>query len=738
MGAFCGSERKILFNDGWGFAKLPLDTGYEEAQKAFFSAVSLPHDWLITQAGDLYESSTGWYTKEFPADEVTGRYILLFDGVYMDTTVYVNGRRAGEWKYGYSAFSVDISDFLKTGTNRIEVSIRHESPNSRWYSGAGIFRDVYLLHKEDAYLVPEGIYVHAEPAKTETAEIARFSGKDSLSCDLSEWKLSVSVETACRAGEEGSLALDLFLYGEEADAPLCTFSSGLLQQAQVNDAPAEAELGNIAGSGFDRVREGWQVIKTFCELTVHAPKLWSPETPECYTLSVGLRRAGEEPQGSACSSETADEEKVTVGFRHIVMSPEEGLFVNGSHTKLNGVCEHHDFGAIGAAFSEAAFRRKVITLKKMGVNAIRSTHNMPARRLLEIADEMGMFIISEAFDMWEKPKTSCDYARFFNEWEERDVASWVRRDRNHPCVILWSIGNEIYDTHAGRGTEITAMLKSQVERHDPLFNARATIGSNYMPWAGAQACADILKIAGYNYAERYYEKHRAEHPDWVIYGSETSSIVQSRGIYHFPLSCGILSDDDLQCSALGNSQTSWGAQSMERCINDDRQYPWSMGQFLWSGFDYIGEPTPYHTRSCYFGQTDTAGFPKDAYYLFKSLWNSETMIHIGVSWDWNPGQMIDVPVMTNCPAAELFVNGVSMGIRQADSRDAETCRPVWRIPFAAGTLKAVGYDSEGNAAAEAYRYSPGSGARLLLSRTRPYSMWCILPRPRRTAMRTIT
>ena len=250
---------------------------------------------------------------------------------------------------------------------------------------------------------------------------------------------------------------------------------------------------------------------------------------------------------------------------------------------------------------------------------------------------------------------------------------------------MWSIGNEIYDIHADqKGKEITQLLCDEVRIHDPLFHAYTTFGCNYMPWEGGKRCAEIVDAVGYNYGEKLYEDHHALHSDWVIYGSETASVLSSRGIYHFPIEQSIMSEADRQCSALGNSNTSWGAESLVKILIDDEKNAFSMGQFIWSGIDYIGEPTPYHTRSCYFGQADTACFPKDSYYLFQSFWNENKMIHIGVSWDWNPGQMIDIPVITNCDTAELFLNGRSLGQKDIDRTDSERCVPVWKVPFLPG------------------------------------------------------
>ena len=275
--------------------------------------------------------------------------------------------------------------------------------------------------------------------------------------------------------------------------------------------------------------------------------------------------------------------------------------------------------------------------------------------------------------MWERAKTEYDYARFFRKWHARDVESWIRRDRNHACIIMWSIGNEIYDTHADKkALSITEDLKTLVEKFDPMKNARVTLASNYMPWEGAQKCADIYKTVGYNYAERCYEEHHSKHPDWVIYGSETASLVMSRGVYHFPLSQGTLAEEDGQCSSLGNSFTSWGGHSYEEVAGIDRDIPYSMGQFLWSGFDYIGEPTPYHSKNSYFGQIDTAGFGKDAFYFWQSVWTDPAkapMIHIiPCYWDFNEGQIIDVRVVSNLDHVELFLNGKSLGKKELTHR----------------------------------------------------------------------
>ncbi|MBR6891508.1 MAG: DUF4982 domain-containing protein, partial [Clostridia bacterium] len=437
------------------------------------------------------------------------------------------------------------------------------------------------------------------------------------------------------------------------------------------------------------------------ELTVPEPRLWSPDSPYLYTLTADFG---------------GQREALAVGLRQTRFDPDRGFFLNGEHVKLKGVCLHHDLGALGAAFNAEAFARQLRLMKRMGANALRTTHNPPAARALELCDRMGVLVVDEGFDMWRIPKTELDYARFFDDCWRDDVRAWVRRDRNHPCVILWSIGNEIFDTHASPDAPaLTAALKAEVERWDPEANARATHGNNYMPWEGAQRCADVLKLAGYNYGEKLYAAHHVAHPDWVIYGSETSSILFSRGVYHFPASANIICEEDMQCSSLGNSTTAWGAPDMARCIIGDLNAPYSMGQFLWSGIDYIGEPTPYTTRSSYFGMADTAGFPKDVYYQVKALWNPEPMVHIGVTWDWNEGQMIDVPVYANGARAALLLNGESLGAREIDVRVPENSVAWWRVPYAPGVLEAVALDAEGHEIARDAVYSHGDSAALTLA-----------------------
>ena len=469
-------SKMTLLCDNWEFSKNPIDTEYSDNLK--WARVDIPHDWLIYNTKDLYETSTGWYRRILKMQK-NGRTALRFEGVYMDSKVYVNGQLVGEWKYGYSTFEFDITDYLNDGENLIAVRVDYRCPNTRWYSGAGIYRKVWLKQYNECHLVNDGIYISTEDgAVTVTAEVERLEG------------VSVAELSIRRTIMDGDKVL------AEKTSPCCAFDKGRIP-----------ELVRRNGCSYS---VNTDVIE------VKDPVLWDISAPKLYTCICEVIRGGE----------VVDCEEVKFGFRTVEFTTDMGFFLNDRHVKLYGCCEHHDLGALGAAMNRTALARKLTTLREMGVNAIRTSHNMPAVELMELADEMGFLVLSEGFDMWERHKTDYDYAGFFPEWVSTDVASWVRRDRNHPCLIGWSIGNEIYDTHADdRGQEVTSLLAGLVREHDYRSNGYVTIGSNYMQGENAQKCADILKIAGYNYAERLYNEHHKAYPDWCIYGSETLSLI---------------------------------------------------------------------------------------------------------------------------------------------------------------------------------------------------------------------
>jgi len=659
-----------LFNDNWLFAKLEIgaieDGTIENAIKTLdWKPVYVPHDWLIYDTRNLYKSSVGFYKKEFEAAKDWRLFHIRFDGVYMDSSVYINGAHVGDWKYGYSTFEFDITDFLQDGKNEIIVRVVYESPNSRWYSGAGIYRNVWLKTFNETHVASDGVYI--TPAK--------------ISNDI--WEVAVDSEIS--AGVK---------------------NSSVEVRHTIHD-PKGNVVANCAHSFIctKNLHDSSQTLK------VNAPQLWHIDDTNIYTLKTELYR----------DNMLVHTEENNFGFRAIGFDPNNGFSLNGKRIKLQGVCQHHDLGALGAAMNVTALKRQLVLLKEMGANAIRTAHNMPDPSLMDLADRMGFLVVSESFDMWELPKTSKDYARFFSDWVEKDVASWVRRDRNHPSLIMWTIGNEIYDTHADaeRGMELAGLLASMVKRHDPKGHAPVTMGSNYLPWENTQKCANLIKLVGYNYGHYLYNEHHKKYPDWIIYGSETCSVVQSRGIYHFPLGQSVLADDDEQCSSLGNSATSWGAKSTEACIISDRDTAFSAGQFIWSGTDYIGEPTPYHTKNSYFGQIDTAGFKKDSFYVFQSAWTDNPMVHIFPYWDFSEGQTIDIRVVSNAPKIEMFFADTegqySLGTFDIDHKQGKKLIGDWQLPYKKGTLRAVAYDTLGNIVAEATKSSFGDAAKIVLT-----------------------
>ena len=663
-----------LFNDGWLFAKREIGFGAKADEDAIktlaWEPVYVPHDWLIYDTRNLYESSVGFYKKEFDAAKGERLFRIRFDGVYMDSSVYVNGSHVGDWKYGYSTFEFDVTDFLREGRNEIIVRVVHESPNSRWYSGAGIYRNVWLKTFAKTHIAPDGVYI--TPTK--------------ISDDV--WEVAVNSEI--NVGEKKTSAIE------------------------VRHAVLDPRGSVVADIKHDFMAGTESFFRDGQTLKVNAPKLWHIDDANVYTLKTEVYR-------DAC---LVHAEENSFGFRTIEFDRDKGFLLNGKRVKLQGVCQHHDLGALGAAMNAAALKRQLVALKEMGANAIRTAHNMPDPALMDLADEMGLLVVSESFDMWEMPKTSKDYARFFADWAEKDVAGWVRRDRNHPSLIIWCIGNEIYDTHADakRGTELVQMLTAMVKKHDPKGHAPVTIGSNYLPWENTQKCADALKLVGYNYGEYLYNDHHNKYPDWIIYGSETCAVVQSRGVYHFPLNQSVLADDDEQCSSLGNSATSWGAKNTEACVVCDRDAAFSAGQFIWSGTDYIGEPTPYHTKNSYFGQIDTAGFKKDSFHIFRSAWTdykTNPMIHVFPYWDFSEGQTIDIRVASNAPKIELFFiddeGQRSLGTFDIDHKRGKKLIGDWQLPYKKGELRAVAYDDNGNIVAETTKSSFGDVARLVLT-----------------------
>ena len=665
---------KTLFNDGWVFSEYGFDSSlnYKDGEPVYFTPdqfydnfktqtykpVSIPHDWMIYHVKDLYKNSVGFYKKTFKltAEQVEERHnAIRFEGVYMNSAVWINGKKAGEWKYGYTTFEFDISDLVRKGQNDILVIVVYQDTNTRWYSGAGIFRDVTYINTPKTYLVSDGVYFTAKPENEE-----KLDGK---------WNVKISSEIA-------------------GDSTNCKVTHTILTK----DGKVFAQF---EGDGQ--------------EYSVEAPHLWDITDPYFYYLKTELKDKNGKVLDKVCQH---------CGFKLAKFTNNEGFFLNGKHVKINGACHHHDHGSLGSAFDKEAQRRQFHKLQEMGVNSVRTSHNPPPTAWMDLCDEMGLLVDNEAFDMWEQKKTTFDYGNYFREWCERDVASWVRKDRNHPSLIMWSLGNEIYDTHTATGVGITKRLKGFVLKNDPNGNAAITIGSNFMMTDEAQDCAKNIDTVGYNYLERLYKEHHEFYPEWKIYGSETSSTLQSRGIYHFPSSLDLVTFSDGQCSCLGNCSTSWGAKNTQTAITNDRDCPFSQGQYIWTGWDYIGEPTPYRSKSSFFGQIDTAGFPKDTFYLYKSEWaakNVAPFVHILPYWDWNEGQLIDIKAYTNMDSVELFFNGVSQGMQDIDHKNDKEPYGYWQIEYHKGEIKAVVYDADGNAVAEETKRSFGDPTKILLT-----------------------
>lgn len=660
---------KKLFNNNWSFCKFPLDTPMEDIfRNSDWNAVDIPHDWMIYDTENLYEQAISCYKKTFTKEELLTnaedeKIWLVFEGVYMDTTVYLNGTQIFTWKHGYSEFIIDLTDFLSEGTNELLVRNEYHLPNSRWYPGSGIYRDVWLITSPSAHLVHNGTYLSTKQL-----------GKT--------WEVFMDTEAVFENTSEST--------------------EGLVRHTII-----DAE-GNEVLNHENKIKLSSEVQVDKQVMTVVDPALWDIDSPYLYQIKTDLIVDGE------CKDSITQ----NLGFRHIEFDSNKGFFLNGRNVKINGTCEHHVLGSLGAAVNKTALRRQLLTLKEMGVNSIRNAHNMPPAHMLNLCDELGLLLYTESFDMWERTKTDYDYGNDFKDWWKKDLTSWVRKDRNHPCVFIWGIGNEIYDTHFDRGLELTRELHDAVRELDYRKNGYTALASNYIEWEAAQRTGEIIDLVGYNYLDKCYDEHHEKYPDWKIFGSETCATVQSRGIYHFPLTNRLLTFDDLQCSTLGNCSVNWGARNSEYTITTHRDRDFCFGQYLWSGFDYLGEPTPYFTKNSYFGQVDTAGFKKDTFYMYQSCWTdykTNPMVHLLPYWDFNEGQLIDVRIFSNAPKVELLYNGESQGVVEIDHAHGNVLSGDWQLPYKKGSIVAIAYDEDGNIIAKDEQHSFGDPATIRLT-----------------------
>ncbi len=662
--------RGAEFNAGWKFNRGDVSGAQAVSfNDSSWQTLDVPHDWSISlsfnsgsaagSGGGYLDGGIGWYRKSFtlPQDQSGKRVFVGFDGVYMNSEVWVNGTSLGTRPYGYVSFEYDITQYVSFGSasNVIAVRVNNNQPNSRWYSGSGIFRNVWLTLLDPVRVAYCGAFVTTPSVSGGSATV------------------SVSTKVRNDSGASKSVTLSTSI----ADPSGATVATNASQATNVSSA-SEATVSQ--------------------SLTVSGPKLWNPWPLGAQNLYVATVRV-------LVNGTVTDTYRTTFGIRTFAFDANNGFSCNGAAMKLNGVCMHHDLGSLGAAVNYRAIERQMEIMKSMGVNAIRTSHNPPDPALLEVCDRLGLVVLDEAFDCWESTKTSNDYGRYFTSWAHADVNAFVARDRNHPSVIAWSIGNEI-----GGATATTAQnLRNWVREMDA--TRPVTWGSNSMSNTTYQTIANGLDLVGYNYGAGMYDSHHSAHPAWKMFGSETSSAVRSRGIYKTPTTQNILSGSDTQCSSYDNSVVSWGT-SAEQSYRDTNSRSFIAGEFIWTGFDYIGEPTPYSypAKSSYFGIVDTCGFQKDIYYFYQSRWTTTPMVHILPHWNWSSGQTVEVWAYTNCDSVELLVNGRSLGSK---SLSGNALHLAWSVAFESGTLRAQAVKNGSVVATHEIR-TAGSASRIQL------------------------
>jgi beta-galactosidase len=669
------AAERTSFNQGWRFFKGEVvgaaKPGFDDAA---WRALDLPHDWAIEgpfdpmyspHCGGLPYYGVGWYRKHFivPGGEAGRYYSIELDGAMSNARVFLNGQEMGGRPYGYIGFAFDLTPHLRFGgENVVAVRLAPEPESSRWYPGAGIYRNVWLDVTAAVHVARWGTYV-TTPA-------------------VSEAQATVAVRTELRNRRSQPAPVTL--------------------ETDVLDAEGK-EVGRTA---VDRTVPAGGTDSASVQVTVERPQRWDIERPYLYRL-VSVVRDG---------TGVLDRYVTPFGIRTLEFDKAKGFLLNGRHVRFQGVCNHHDLGALGAAVNRRATERQLEIMKKMGANAIRTSHNPPSPEVLEAADRLGFLVMDEAFDMWRIPKVKNGLSTFFGQWGETDLRDMIRRDRNHPSVVLWSIGNEIPEQDRADGWKEAKRLTAICHDEDP--TRPVTAGFNSAANAIKNGLADQVDIPGFNYRARDYAKILAEHPSWTIVATETASTVSSRGVYHLPIE-KYEKHPSLQLTSYDVIAPPW-AYCPDVEFTALAASPTVLGEFVWTGFDYLGEPTPYFNddaakktdwpaRSSYFGIVDLAGFPKDRYYLYQSVWTSEPMVHILPHWNWagREGQSIPVIAYTNADEAELFINGKSLGRKQRgaqivmlpvgrnvadDLKFPSRYRMVWPVPYEPGTLRAVAYE----------------------------------------------
>ena len=687
-------RQEQLLQDDWQFSR----------DQQTWQTVSVPHDWAIsgpfdkkwdlqtvaiTQNGETQATeksgrsgSLPWIGEGFYKRTITipsgfkGHAELLFDGAMSEPAVFLNGQKAGYWAYGYNTFRVDITPYIHEGENLMEVNLKNMEESSRWYPGAGIYRPVTLiLTPQETYIDDWGI----------TSTTVLHKGKTKNGADLTEFTVEVPVVNAIRGN-----VMELRLVDPEG-------------KQTANVYPAVIKEGKAIG-----------------KFTIANAKLWTPETPYLYKLIVTLFDGKGNKEMYDDFGQVIDRKTFNMGIRTVRVSKEKGFQLNGVTRKLKGVCLHHDLGPLGAAVNKAALIRQIKILKEMGCDAIRTAHNMPSQWQMEVCDSLGMMVMAESFDMWIYPKCKNGYARFFREWADRDITNLVKANRNHPSIVMWSIGNEIPEQGSEEGRIIATRLQGLCHSLDP--TRPVTQGMDRVDNAMASGFAQAMEVPGLNYRLHRYQAAYDRLQHGFLLGSETASTVSSRGTYYFPVTPtdrGVHSDG--QCSGYDVEWCSWSNLPDDDWMwQDDKD--WVIGEFVWTGFDYLGEPTPYDeywpSRSSYFGICDLAGLPKDRYFLYRSHWNKdEHTIHLLPHWTWEKdriGQVTPVYCYTDYDEAELFVNGKSLGrIKKNPKERLDRYRLRWNeVKYEPGEVKVIVYDANGQAAGEKVIRTAGKPAAL--------------------------
>ena len=658
-----------------------------------YKPVTIPHDWAINgpfdkkwdlqfvaivqngetekteksgRSGALPWIGRGFYKTTVDLKKLPKTAILEFDGAMADPHVYINGKLAGHWAYGYNAFRVDAAPYLKKGKNEISVSLNNREESSRWYPGGGLYRPVQLVTNADAATInPWGCYFRTESIGDGKAEV-------SICTNINNVDKTLSIENQ-----------------------LVDAAGKVVAQFKYGDFDAQ---GNV--------------VK---KLTVDNAQLWSPETPYLYKLVTRLYR----------NNRLIDQTQQKVGIRTVRVAQYDGFQLNGVSRKIKGVCLHHDLGPLGAAVNKAALIRQIRTLKDMGCDAIRTAHNMPSTWQMEVCDSMGMMVMAESFDMWIYPKCKNGYALNFKEWADKDMENLVLNHRNHPSIVMWSIGNEIPEQWSEEGRDISKHLQDICHKFDP--TRPVTQGMDQAEGALKSGFAQVMDVPGFNYRVHKYDNNIKQLPKGFLLGSETASTVSSRGVYKFPVEASYSKTyADGQCSSYDVEYCPWSnLPDDDWRMQDDRDY--TIGEFVWTGYDYLGEPSPYDeywpSRSSYFGICDLAGLPKDRYYLYRSHWRKDdATLHVLPHWTFpgRDGETTPVYCYTSWPSAELFVNGKSQGrIVKNPATRLDRYRLRWNnVKYEPGEIKVVAYDYDGTPKGEKIIRTAGAPARIVLKADR--------------------